>query len=199
MDDLFDQSEKSMPHIGDYAPAFRSVTTQGTIYFPADYFGKWVILFSYPKDCTPVSIFELNALASMHEDFKKLNCTMLGLSVGQYSRPTHNIVRKEIEYKGTKNVEIKITVIEDITTELARKYGIIQPGKRNSKTVHSVFIINPECMIKGVINYPMSLGLNLDELKKVIIGLQIVDKKGIKTHPIMRSDNEKKNTGNYFN
>jgi len=177
MDDFFNQSENSMPRIGDYAPAFRTVTTQGTIYFPADYFGKWVILFSYPSTSTPLHTSEFLALANMHNDFKALDCELLGLSVGQYSNhtPRMHIVREEIECNGTKDVEIKFPLIEDITAEVARKYGIIQPDKRNSKAVRSVFFIDPECLIKGVIYYPMSLDLNFDELKRVIVALQKED------------------------
>lgn len=188
MDDFFFQSENSMPRIGDYAPAFRAVTTQGTIYFPADYFGKWVILFSYSTDYIPASTSEFKALASMHEDFKALNCELLGLSVGQYSDYTlrMHIVREEIECKGTKDVEIKFPLIEKITAEVARKYGIIQPDKRNSKAIRSVFFIDPECMIKGVIYYPMSLGLNFDELKRVIVALQTEDTTSIAIPAILR-------------
>ncbi len=188
MDDFFFQSENSMPRIGDYAPAFRAVTTQGTIYFPADYFGKWVILFSYPTDSIPASTSEFKALTTMHEDFKALNCELLGLSVGQYSDYTSrmHIVKEEIECKGTKDVEIKFPLIEKITAEVARKYGIIQPDKRNSKAVRSVFFIDPECMIKGVIYYPISLGLNFDELKRVIVALQTEDTTSIAIPAILR-------------
>ena len=70
MDDFFNQSENSMPRIGDQAPAFRSVTKQGTIYFPADYFGKWVILFSYSPEATS----EFKNLSAVQNDFKALNC-----------------------------------------------------------------------------------------------------------------------------
>ena len=126
----------------------------------------------------------------MQEDFKELNCKLLGLSVDQYSNhaPRMHIVREEIECKDTKDIEIKFPLIIDTTAEVARKYGIIQPDKRNSKAVRSVFFIDPECMIikDRVIHYPMSLGLNFDELKRVIVALQTEDTTSIANPAILQ-------------
>lgn len=177
MDDFFNQSENSMPRISDQAPAFRSVTAQGTIYFPADYFGKWVILFSYHSTSTPLHTSEFLALANMHNDFKALNCELIGLPVDSSHNQIagFNSIKEKIEYIGMKNVEIKFPLIEDITTEVARKYGLITPDERNSPTVRAVFFIDPKCMISAIIYYPLSLGLNFDELKRVIVALQTED------------------------
>jgi len=170
-DDFFDQSENSTPRIGDQAPAFRSVTTQGTIYFPADYFGKWVILFSYPSDFTPVSNSEFMALAKLHNNFKAINCELIGLPVSGLS-----FIKEKIEYKGTKDIEIKFPLIEDITIQVARKYGMIQPDKNNTTAIRAVFFIDPKCMIRAIIYYPQSLGLNFEEMKRVIVTLQTENK-----------------------
>ena len=170
MDDFFDQSENSMPRIGDQAPAFRSVTTQGTIYFPADYCGKWVILFSYPTDFTSVSTSEFMAFATMHDNFKALNCELIGLPVAGL-RSTN----EKTEYKGMIAAKVKFPLIENNPTEVAWKYGIIQPDKSNTTAVRAVFIIDPECMIRALIHYPISLDLNFDELKRVIVALQTED------------------------
>ena len=170
MDDFFDQSENSMPRIGDQAPAFRSVTTQGTIYFPADYFGKWIILFSYPSDSTPVSKSEFMALANLHNNLKAINCDLIGLPVSGLC-----FIKEKIEYTGTKDIEIKFPLIEDISIQVARKYGMIQPEKDNSKAVRAVFFIDPQCMIRAIIYYPLSLGLNFEELRRVIVALQTED------------------------
>ncbi len=177
MADFFNQSENSMPRIGDQAPAFRSVTTQGTIYFPADYFGKWVILFSYPSSSTPIPSSEFLALANMHNDFKELNCELIGLPVDNPHNQIagFNSIKERIEYIGMKDVEIKFPLIEDITTEVARKYGLITHDERNTPTVRAVFFIDPKCMIRAIIYYPLSLGLNFDELKRVIVALQTED------------------------
>jgi peroxiredoxin 2/4 len=170
MDDSFDQSENSMPRIGDQAPAFRAVTTQGTIYFPADYFGKWVILFSYPANFTPVSTSEFRTFAILHDDLKALNCELIGLPITGLSS-----IKEKMGYKDMKNLEFKFPLIEDITTEVARKYGMIQSDKSNTPAVRAVFFINPQCIIKAIIYYPLSLGLNSDELNRVIVALQTED------------------------
>lgn len=180
MDDFFFRSENSMPRIGDYAPAFRAVTTQGTIYFPADYFGKWVILFSYPTDSTgstPVTTSEFLAFANMHNGLKELNCELIGLPIDRLHSRTAGLssIKEKIKSKGTKEIEIKFPVIEDVTTEVARKYGIIKSEKDTVSAVRAVFFIDQECMIRTIIYYPLSLGLNFDELKRVIVALQTED------------------------
>ena len=180
MDDFFFQCENSMPRIGDQAPAFRSVTKLGTIYFPADYFGKWVILFSYLTDSTgstSVTTSEFLAFANMHNGLKELNCELIGLPIDRlHSRTTGlSSIKEKIKSKGTKDIEIKFPVIEDVTTEVARKYGIIKSEKDTVSAVRAVFFIDQECMIRTIIYYPLSLGLNFDELKRVIIALRTED------------------------
>ena len=164
--------------IGDTAPTFTAVTTQGPINFPADYQGKWVILFSHPADFTPVCTSEFMTFASMQDEFKSLNCELVGLSVdGLYSHIAWlRTIKEKIEYKGMKNVEVTFPLIEDITMEVAKKYGMIQPGESNTKAVRAVFFIDPKGTIRAIIYYPLSLGRNFDELKRVVIALQTADK-----------------------
>jgi len=167
----------SIPRIGEKAPAFKAVTTQGEINFPNDYAGSWVILFSHPADFTPVCTSEFMTFASMEEKFAKANCKLVGLSVdGLYSHIAWlRTIKEKIEYKGMKNVEVKFPLIEDITMEVAKKYGMIQPGESNTKAVRAVFFIDPKGIIRTVIYYPLSLGRNFDELYRVIIALQTAD------------------------
>lgn len=171
----------SMPRIGDQAPAFKAVTTQGDINFPADYTGKWVILFSHPADFTPVCTSEFMTFASMQKDFEALNCQLVGLSVdGLYSHIAWlRTIKEKIEYKGMKNVEVTFPLIEDITMEVANKYGMLQPGESNTKAVRAVFFIDPKGLIRTIIYYPLSLGRNFDELKRVLMGLQTADAFGV--------------------
>jgi peroxiredoxin (alkyl hydroperoxide reductase subunit C) len=168
----------AMPRIGDTAPTFTAVTTQGPINFPADYQGKWVILFSHPADFTPVCTSEFMTFASMQNEFKSLNCELVGLSVdGLYSHIAWlRTIKEKIEYKGMKNVEVTFPLIEDITMEVAKKYGMIQPGESTTKAVRAVFFIDPKGIIRAMIYYPLSLGRNFDELKRVVIALQTADK-----------------------
>ncbi|MDD4490696.1 MAG: peroxiredoxin [Paludibacter sp.] len=170
-----------MPRIGEKAPPFTAVTTQGNINFPDDYAGKWTILFSHPADFTPVCTSEFMTFASMDKEFQDLNCQLVGLSVdGLYSHIAWlRTIKEKIEYKGMKNVEVNFPLIEDITMEVAKKYGMIQPGESNTKAVRAVFFIDPMGIIRTIIYYPLSLGRNFDELKRVLIGLQTADNFGV--------------------
>jgi peroxiredoxin (alkyl hydroperoxide reductase subunit C) len=167
----------AMPRIGDKAPEFKAVTTQGEINFPADYSGSWVILFSHPADFTPVCTSEFITFATMEEKFAKANTKLVGLSVdGLYSHIAWlRTIKEKIEYKGHKNVEVNFPLIEDITMSVANKFGMIMPGEASTKAVRAVFFIDPKGIIRAIIYYPLSLGRNFDELYRVIIGLQTAD------------------------
>jgi len=167
----------AMPRIGEKAPSFKAVTTQGEIKFPEQYAGSWAILFSHPADFTPVCTSEFMTFASMADQFAKLNCKLVGLSVdGLYSHIAWlRTIKEKIKYKGMKNVEVKFPLIEDITMEVANKYGMVQPGESSTKAVRAVFFIDPKGIIRTIIYYPLSLGRNFDELYRVLIGLQTAD------------------------
>lgn len=166
-----------MPRIGDKAPEFKAVTTQGDINFPVDYKGKWVILFSHPADFTPVCTSEFMTFASMADDFKKMNTELVGLSVdGLYSHIAWlRTIKEKIEYKGMKDVEVKFPLIEDITMEVSKRYGMLQPGESSTKAVRAVFFIDPKGVIRTIIYYPLAVGRNFDEIKRVLIALQTAD------------------------
>ena len=168
----------SMPRIGDKAPEFRAVTTQGEINFPNDYKGSWVILFSHPADFTPVCTSEFMTFATMAEKFEKANTKLVGLSVdGLYSHIAWlRTIKEKIEYKGMKDVEVKFPLIEDITMDVARKYGMMMPGESSTKAVRAVFFIDPKGIIRTILYYPISLGRNFEEIYRVVIGLQTADK-----------------------
>jgi len=173
----------SMPRIGDKAPEFKAVTTQGNINFPTDYAGGWVILFSHPADFTPVCTSEFMTFASLEQQFDDANCKLVGLSVdGLYSHIAWlRTIKDKIEYKGMKNVEVKFPLIEDITMEVAKKYGMMMPGESNTKAVRAVFVIDPKGIIRTIIYYPLSLGRNFDELYRVVVALQTADAFSIAT------------------
>ena len=167
----------AMPRIGEPAPAFKAVTTQGEINFPEQYAGSWVILFSHPADFIPVCTSEFMTFASMEGQFAQANCKLVGLSVdGLYSHIAWlRTIKEKIEYKGMKNVEVRFPLIEDITMEVAKKYGMIQPGESNTKAVRAVFVIDPKGVIRTILYYPLSLGRNFDELYRVVVALQTAD------------------------
>jgi len=177
------QFTATMPRIGDKAPGFKAVTTQGEINFPEDYSGNWVILFSHPADFTPVCTSEFMTFASMEDQFAKANCKLVGLSVdGLYSHIAWlRTIKDKIEYKGMKNVEVNFPLIEDITMNIANKYGMMQPGESSTKAVRAVFVIDPKGIIRTIIYYPLSLGRNFDELYRVVLALQTADTFSIAT------------------
>ncbi len=177
------QKVVSMPRIGDKAPKFKAATTQGGINFPKDYSGKWVILFSHPADFTPVCTSEFMTFAHLEEKFKKANCNLVGLSIdGLYSHIAWlRNIKEKIEFKGMKNIEVKFPLIEDITMNVAKKYGMIQPGESETQAVRAVFFIDPKGIIRAIIYYPLSLGRNFDEIYRALIAMQTSDKFSVAT------------------
>ncbi len=168
----------TMPLIGDKAPSFEAETTQGKIRFPEDFAGKWVILFSHPSDFTPICTSEFVLFGAMQQEFEALNCKLLGLSVG--TNASHiawlRSIHDRIEFKGHRHVEIHFPLIADMSMEVARKYGMIQPGASTTAAVRAVFFIDPEATVRAVVYYPMQLGRNFDELKRILVGLQTIDR-----------------------
>lgn len=167
----------TMPRIGDPAPAFTAVTTQGPINFPADYAGRWVILFSHPADFTPVCTTEFMTFATMQDQFAELNTDLVGLSIdGLFSHIAWlRTIKDRISFRGMEDVEVTFPLIEDITMNVARAYGMIMPGEDSTKAVRAVFVIDPAGIIRTVIYYPLSLGRNFDELLRVVTALQTAD------------------------
>lgn len=167
----------SMPRIGDTVPEFQAKTTQGDIDFPGDYRGSWVVLFSHPADFTPVCTTEFMTFATMEKDFNDANCKLIGLSIDSlYSHIAWlRTIKEKIEYRGMKNVEVNFPVIEDISMNIARKYGMIMPGESTTKAVRAVFVIDPKGIIRSIIYYPLSLGRNFEEIYRIVIALQTAD------------------------
>jgi len=171
------EQEGRLPLIGERAPSFSATTTHGPITFPDHYTGKWVIFFSHPADFTPVCTTEFMTFASMYDDFKALNAELLGLSID--SNFSHiawlRTIKEKIRYKGMKNVEVKFPVIADLSMEVAKKYGMVQPGASTTQAVRAVFVIDPEGMIRAILYYPMTNGRNMEEIKRLLVALQHSD------------------------
>lgn len=177
------RTEYRMPLIGDKAPAFKAKTTMGDISFPDDYKGKWVILFSHPADFTPVCTTEFMTFASMHEQFKALNCELIGLSIDSiYAHIAWlRTIKEKIEYKGMKNVEVKFPVIEDLKMDVAHKFGMLQPSASTTQAVRAVFIMDPESKVRAILYYPLSNGRNMDEVMRLLVAMQKSDAEKIAT------------------
>ncbi len=171
-----ENKQNQMPLIGDSAPEFTASTTNGTVNFPSDYAGRWIILFSHPADFTPVCTTEFMAFQSMINEFHALNTDLIGLSVGTLSGHLAwiNSIR-DIEYRGWNNVHITFPIIDDMNMDIARKYGMIHPHASDGKTVRAVFIIDPNGIIRAILYYPLTTGRNFDEIKRLLIALQTTD------------------------
>jgi len=169
--------------IGEPAPVFTAETTQGIINFPADYKGKWVVLFSHPADFTPVCTTEFMTFATMADEFRKLNCELVGLSIDStYSHIAWlRTIKEKIQYKNMKNVEVMFPVISDLTMEVAHKYGMLQPGASNTQAVRGVFFIDPKGLVRALFYYPLTNGRNMQEIKRLLAAMQMSDKHQVAT------------------
>jgi thioredoxin-dependent peroxiredoxin len=155
--------------LGDEAPNFTAETTEGTVNL-YDYLGdSWGMLFSHPKDFTPVCTTELGAFAKRKAEFDKRNVKMIGVSVDPLD--SHHGWAKDIEE--TQGAELNYPLIADPDHEVADLYDMIHPNANDTLTVRSVFIIGPDKKVKLMITYPASTGRNVDELLRVIDSLQL--------------------------
>jgi peroxiredoxin (alkyl hydroperoxide reductase subunit C) len=164
--------EHTMPLIGEKFPHMEVRTTKGVVKLPDDYSGKWFILFSHPADFTPVCTTEFVAFQKRYEDFKKLQCDLIGLSIDQVFAHLkwEEWIREKI------GVEIKFPIIADNTGEISGRLGMRHKQAEGTQTVRAVFIIDPEGTIRAILYYPMELGRNMDEILRMVKGLQTADK-----------------------
>ena len=177
--------------IGDEAPNFTAQTTQGTIKFHEWIGNGWAILFSHPKDFTPVCTTELGYLAGLQPQFEARNCKIMGLSVD--SVEDHGRWSKDIEE--TQGHPVKYPVIGDSDLNVAKLYDMIHPGAsgeakgrtaQDNATIRSVFVIGPDKKVKAMLTYPMSTGRNFDEVLRLLDSIQLTAK-----HKVATPDNWK--------
>ena len=155
--------------LGDTAPDFKADTTEGSIQFH-DWIGDgWAVLFSHPKDFTPVCTTELGAVAKLKSEFDKRNVKVVGLSVDKVG--DHEKWSKDIEE--TQGVAVNFPLIDDASRRVSDLYDMIHPEADDTMTVRSVFVIGPDKKVKLTITYPASTGRNFDEILRVIDSLQL--------------------------
>jgi alkyl hydroperoxide reductase subunit AhpC len=157
--------------LGDVAPNFKAPTTEGEIDFYDWKKGSWAVLFSHPKDFTPVCTTELGYTAKLKGDFAKRGVKVIGLSVD--SVEDHNKWCGDIER--TQGQKVNFPMIGDPERKVANLYDMIHPNANNTLTVRSVFIIDPENKVRLTLTYPASTGRNFDEILRVIDSLQLTD------------------------
>ena len=172
-----------IPLIGEVAPSFEAHTTQGPIKFPEDYRGKWAILFSHPADFTPVCTTEFMTFATMMPEFKALNCELVGLSIDSHYAHIAwlRTIKEKVTYRGMTQVEVTFPLIADVKMDVAKQYGMVQPGASDTQAVRAVFIVDPKGIIRAVLFYPLSNGRNFPEIKRLLIALQTSDAQGCAT------------------
>ena len=173
-------------HIGDDAPDFTAETTEGSINFYQWIGDGWVVLFSHPKDFTPVCTTELGYAARLKPDFEKRNCKIIGLSVD--SVEDHESWSKDIEE--TQGHAVNYPLIGDTNLEIAKLYDMLHPNASgeakdrtpvDNQTVRSVFIIGPDKKVKAMVTYPMSTGRNFDEILRILDSCQLTAKHKVAT------------------
>ncbi len=182
-------------HIGDTAPDFSAQTTEGTIQFHEWIGDGWAILFSHPKDFTPVCTTELGYMAGLKKEFDKRNCKIVGLSIDPVAN--HADWAKDIEE--TQGHKVNYPMIGDTDLKVAKLYDMIHPNASgtakdrsavDNATVRTVFLIGPDKLIKAMFTYPMSTGRNFDEVLRVLDSVQLTAKHKVATPVNWRPGND---------
>jgi len=171
--------------IGDEAPNFKAETTQGAVDFHEWIGNGWAILFSHPKDFTPVCTTELGYMARLKPEFDKRNCKVIGLSID--ATEDHSRWAKDIEE--TQGTAPNYPIIGDSELQVAKLYDMIHPNATPAKTrtpadnatIRSVFVIGPDKKVKATFTYPMSTGRNFDEVLRVLDSVQLTSKHTVAT------------------
>ncbi|CAN5870955.1 peroxiredoxin [soil metagenome] len=163
--------------LGDQAPDFTAETTEGTINFHEWLGDSWGVLFSHPKDFTPVCTTELGYVAKIKPEFDKRNVKVIGLSVDPLD--SHAQWQKDIEE--TQGTAVNFPMIADADKAVSDKYDMIHPNASDTTTVRSVFVIGPDKNVTLTLTYPASNGRNFDELLRVIDSLQLTAYKKVAT------------------
>lgn len=158
-------------HIGSIAPDFEQESTHGTIRFHEFIGNQWVILFSHPKDFTPVCTTELGRAANLKEEFDKRNVKMLAVSVD----PVEDHRRWVGDIEETQNAKMNFPILGDADRKVAKLYDMIHEEASDTLTVRSVFIIDDKKKIRAMITYPASTGRNFGEILRVIDSLKLTD------------------------
>ncbi len=169
------QEMTMMPRIGDQAPDFEATTTIGNLKMSDYNKDSWVIMFSHPADFTPVCTTELTAFAQEEEYFASKNTKLIGLSIDSI----HSHIAWVNNVKKNMGILMKFPIIADIDMKVAKLYGMLQPGESQTAAVRAVFFIDPTGKIRLIMYYPLNVGRNMNEIKRVLEALQTSDKNSV--------------------
>jgi len=165
-----------VPLIGDEAPAFVAGSTNGPIHFPADYGRNWKILFSHPRDFTPVCSTEILELAWMAADFRRLGADLVVLSTDRLE--THfrwKEALEEVDFKNRGPVKISFPLVDDHDYTACNLYGMTHPNAKNGENIRGVFLIDRDNKVRAVFFYPSEIGRDTREILRTLIALQKTD------------------------
>jgi alkyl hydroperoxide reductase subunit AhpC len=163
--------------LGDIAPDFEADTTDGKVKFHDWKKDSWAVLFSHPKDFTPVCTTELGYTAKLKDEFDKRGVKVIGLSVD----PVDSHLKWEKDIEETQGQAVNFPMIGDSDRNVATLYDMIHPNANDTMTVRSVFVIDPSNKVRLTITYPASTGRNFDEILRVIDSMQLTDKHKVAT------------------
>lgn len=169
-----ENEKNAMPLLGDKFPELEVQTTHGEKSLPEEFDGKWFVLFSHPADFTPVCTTEFYAFQKRYDEFQELNTELIGLSIDQ----VFSHIKWVDWIEDNLDEKIKFPVIADDRGKVAEKLGLVHPGK-GTNTVRAVYIVDPEGSIRAILYYPQELGRNMDEILRMIKGLQSSDENGV--------------------
>ena len=176
-------SQNGIPMLGETAPSFTAETTNGKINFPEDFGSSWKMLFSHPKDFTPVCTSEILGLAKMQDEFDDLGVKIVIISIDELA--THHQWKQYMEdlllQSEGDTVKIHFPFISDNNAKVSNLYGMIHAWENETRDVRGVFIINPENKIQSISFYPNYIGRNLEEIKRVVLALQTSEKDQVST------------------
>lgn len=161
----------TMPRIGDIAPDFEANTTFGPMKFSDYAKGSWTILFSHPADFTPVCTTEMSGFAEEKDFFTVRNTKLMGLSIDSI----HSHIAWVNNVKKNSGVLFDFPIVADIDMKVSKLYGMLQPGESETAAVRAVFFIDPNQKIRLIMYYPLNVGRNMDEIKRVLDALQTSD------------------------
>jgi thioredoxin-dependent peroxiredoxin len=164
-------------HIGSIAPDFVQDSTEGRISYHEWLGGSWGVLFSHPKDFTPVCTTELGAAARLKPQFDKRNVKIAALSVD----PLDSHTKWAADIEETQDVKLNYPIFADADRTISNKYDMIHPEANDTLTVRSVFVIDPKRKIRAIITYPASTGRNFDEILRLVDSLQLTDSHSVAT------------------
>lgn len=175
-------SQNSIPTLGETAPSFRGETTNGELDFPKDFGDSWKILLSHPQDFTPVCTSEVLELARMQEEFKALNVELVIISVDDIS--SHEAWKEYMEellVEESYTAGINFPLVSDPMGSVSNKYGMLHAWENKTRDVRGVFIINRENVIRSISFYPLEVGRNMEEIKRVLVALQTTEEEQVLT------------------